>query len=120
MTARTWNEDQPIYRQLLDEIVARILDGTYKEGELLPSVRQLADDYQVNPLTVAKAFQELVRANIAEKRRGIGTMVGEGVRKALSARERARFLQDEWPAIVARMQRMDIDVEALLKSVPRK
>lgn len=119
-TARTWNEDQPIYRQLLDEIVARILDGTYPEGQLLPSVRQLADDYQVNPLTVAKAFQELVRGDIAEKKRGIGTMVGKGVRKALSARERAKFMQEEWPAIVARMERMDIDVVALLKAVPNK
>ena len=121
MTAeRTWNEDQPIYRQLLDEIVARILDGTYPEGQLLPSVRQLADDYHVNPLTVAKAFQELVRSEIAEKKRGIGTMVGKGVRKALSARERARFLQEEWPAIVARMERLDIDVVALLRSVSDK
>ena len=119
-TARTWNEDQPIYRQLLDEIVARILDGTYPEGQLLPSVRQLADDYQVNPLTVAKAFQELVRGDVAEKKRGIGTMVRKGVRKALSARERAKFMQEEWPAIVARMERMDIDVVALLKSVPNK
>ena len=117
---RTWNDDQPIYRQLLDEILARILDGTYAEGQLLPSVRQLAGDFQINPLTVAKAFQELVREDIAEKRRGIGMMVKDGVREALSARERTKFLKEEWPEVVGRMQRMGIDVRALLKALPPK
>ena len=115
--AHTWNEDQPIYRQLVDQILARILDGTYAEGELLPSVRQLASDFQINPLTVAKAFQELAREDLTEKQRGIGLMVKEGVREALQRRERAKFLKEEWPEIVARMQRMGIDVRALLKSV---
>jgi GntR family transcriptional regulator len=86
------------------------LDGTFREGDMLPSVRQLASDYQVNPLTVAKAFQEL-----AEKRRGIGFVVKTGVRQALQRRERARFLREEWPQIKARMERLGIDAAELLK-----
>ena len=118
--AHVWNEDQPIYRQLVGEIQARILDGTYAEGQLLPSVRQLATDFQINPLTVAKAFQELGKEDLTEKRRGIGLMVKEGVREALLRRERAKFLKEEWPEIVERMQRMGIDVRALLKNMPPK
>ena len=114
--ARTWNEDVPIYRQLFDEVVSRILDGTYAEGELLPSVRQLASDFQVNPLTAAKAVQELAREDLTEKRRGIGLMVKTGVREALKSRERAKFLKEEWPSLVARMHRMDIDMRALLRN----
>lgn len=113
--ARTWNDDQPIYRQLMEEMVARILDGTYPEGELLPSVRQLASDFQINPLTVAKAFQELAKEDLTEKRRGIGMLVKDGVRQALQNRERAKFLKEEWPDLVARMERMGIDVKTLLR-----
>ena len=118
--AHLWNEDQPIYRQLMEEMLARILDGTYAEGQLLPSVRQLAGDFQINPLTVAKAFQELAKEDLTEKRRGIGFLVKEGVREALLRRERAKFLREEWPTLVARMQRMGIDVRALLKAMPPK
>jgi GntR family transcriptional regulator len=114
--AHTWNEDQPIYRQLMEELLARILDGTYAEGQLLPSVRQLASDFQINPLTVAKAFQELAKEDVTEKRRGIGMMVREGVRDALVSRERSKFLKEEWPTLVARMERMGIDVKALLRT----
>ncbi len=114
--AHTWNDDQPIYRQLMGEILGRILDGTYAEGELLPSVRQFASDFQVNPLTVAKALQELARDELTEKRRGIGMMVRTGVRNALQSRERHRFLKEEWPLLVARMERMGIDVKTLLKT----
>jgi GntR family transcriptional regulator len=114
--AHTWNEDQPIYRQLMEELLARILDGTYAEGQLLPSVRQLASDFQINPLTVAKAFQELAKEDVTEKRRGIGMMVREGVRDALVSRERNKFLKEEWPTLVARMERMGIDVKALLRT----
>src|SRR5665213_1705965 len=102
--AHIWNEDQPIYRQLVEEIMGRILDGTYAEGQLLPSVRQLAGVFQVNPLTVAKAFQELAKDDLTERRRGIGVMVREGVREALLRRERAKFLKEEWPQIVEHMQ----------------
>ena len=114
-TAPEWNEGTPIYRQLMELLVGSILDGTYGEGQLLPSVRQLASDYQVNPLTVAKAFQELAIEELAEKRRGIGFVVKPGIRRALQNRERQRFLHDEWPAIVAKIQRLGIDPADLLK-----
>ena len=118
--AYTWNENEPIYRQLMEEMLARILDGTYPEGQLLPSVRQLAGDFRINPLTAAKAFQELAKENVTEIRRGIGVVVKEGVRNALARRERAKFLKKEWPTIVARMERMGIDVKSLLKTAGPK
>ncbi len=118
--AHTWNDDQPIYRQLMEEMLARILDGTYAEGTLMPSVRQLASDFQINPLTVAKAFQELAKADLTEKRRGIGMLVKEGVRDALQSRERAKFLKEEWPTLIARMERMGIDVKTLLRTTGPK
>lgn len=110
-----WAEGTPIYRQLMELLLAGILDGTFKEGDMLPSVRQLASDYQVNPLTVAKAFQELAIEELAEKRRGIGFTVKAGVRQALQRRERTRFLREEWPQIKARMERLGIDPAELLK-----
>ncbi len=91
-----WVDGTPIYRQLTELLLGAILDGTFKEGDMLPSVRQLASDYQVNPLTVAKAFQELAIEELAEKRRGVGFIVKMGVRKAVQRRERARFLREEW------------------------
>ena len=110
-----WAEGTPIYRQLMELLLAGILDGTFPEGDMLPSVRQLASDYQVNPLTVAKAFQELAIEELAEKRRGIGFVVKAGVRQAVQRRERARFLREEWPQIKARMERLGIDAAELLK-----
>ncbi len=110
-----WAEGTPIYRQLMELLLAGILDGTFKEGDMLPSVRQLASDYQVNPLTVAKAFQELAIEELAEKRRGIGFIVKTGVRQALQRRERTRFLREEWPQIKTRMERLGIDPAELLK-----
>jgi GntR family transcriptional regulator len=110
-----WAEGTPIYRQLMELLLTGILDGTFKEGDMLPSVRQLASDYQVNPLTVAKAFQELAIEELAEKRRGIGFVVKAGVRQAVQRRERARFLREEWPQIRARMERLGIDPAELLK-----
>jgi len=110
-----WSEGTPIYRQLMELLLGFILDGTYKEGDLLPSVRQLSSDYQVNPLTVAKAFQELAIEELAEKRRGVGFMVKPGVRQAVKNRERARFMREEWPQIRARMRRLGIDPADLLK-----
>lgn len=111
---RTWDEDRPIYRQLMEEIVARIIDRTYREGEMLPSVRQLASDFAVNPLTAARAYRELEA--FTETRRGVGLVVKEGVREALLKRERKRFLREEWPAIRERIKALELDVDELLRS----
>jgi GntR family transcriptional regulator len=115
-----WDEATPIYRQLMELLLARIMDGTYAEGDLLPSVRQLASDYGVNPLTVAKAFQELAIDELAEKRRGIGFVVKPGVRDALQNRERIRFLKEEWPAILDRMKRLGLDPADLLTAAGKE
>jgi GntR family transcriptional regulator len=114
--ARVWNEDLPIYRQIMEEILAQVRDGSYAEGELLPSVRQLASDFQVNPLTVAKALREVAKEDLTEKRRGIGLVVKKGAQRELQRRERTKFLQEEWPEILVRMKRMGIDIAALLQA----
>jgi GntR family transcriptional regulator len=108
-----WHQDRPIYRQLMEQIVARILDQTYREGELLPSVRQLASDFLVNPLTAARAYREL--DEYTETRRGVGLIVKEGVRELLLKREQRRFLRDEWPKIRERIAALDIDPADLLR-----
>ena len=110
--APTWSDNRPIYRQLMDEIIARILDQTYREGELLPSVRQLASDSLVNPLTAARAYREL--GDLTETRRGVGLAVKHGVREVLLLREREKFLQEEWPALRERIRSLDLDVATLL------
>jgi GntR family transcriptional regulator len=110
--ARTWDEDRPIYRQLMEEIVARILNQTYREGELLPSVRQIASDFLVNPLTVARAYREL--GEYTETRRGVGLVVKGGVRDLLLKREQKRFLRNEWPLIRERIKALDLDAKELL------
>ena len=115
-TAPTWDEERPIYRQLMEEIIARILNQTYREGELLPSVSQLASDAMVNPLTAARAHREL--RDLTETRRGIGLVVKAGVRELLLRRERQKFLEEEWPALRARIESLDIDIETLLRSHP--
>jgi len=109
-----WNEDQPIYRQLKDRMVARILDGTLAEGEALPSVRAVAVEYRINPLTASKAYQELAAEGVVEKRRGLGMFVVEGARKALMNSERTAFLNEEWPQILARIERLGLKSEDLL------
>lgn len=111
--AQTWDEDRPIYRQLMEQIVTRIIDQTYREGELLPSVRQIASDFLVNPLTVARAYREL--GDLTETKRGIGLVVKEGVRELLLKREQKRFLRDEWPLIRARIEALELDAKDLLK-----
>ncbi len=111
---QTWHQDRPIYRQLMEQIISRILDNTYREGEMLPSVRQLASDFVVNPLTAARAYREL--EEYTETRRGIGLIVKEGVRELLLKREQRRFLREEWPAIRDRIKALDLDAVALLKS----
>src|SRR5436190_16932946 len=112
----TWNDNTPIYRQLRERVVAMILDGALKEGDALPSVRQVAADFQLNPITVSKAYQELVDENLVEKRRGIGMYVTEGASEKLLASERERFVREEWPAMVERIRRLGIDLEQLLRS----
>jgi len=113
--AQTWHQDKPIYRQLMEQIVTRILDNTYREGEMLPSVRQLASDFVVNPLTAARAYREL--EEYTETRRGIGLIVKEGVRELLLKREQRRFLREEWPALRDRIKALDLDPAELLKGV---
>ncbi|HEX7029521.1 MAG TPA: GntR family transcriptional regulator [Gammaproteobacteria bacterium] len=109
-----WNDNQPIYRQLRDKVVAMILEGALKDGDALPSVRSVAADYQLNPLTVMKGYQELVDENLVEKRRGLGMFVREGACNKLLRNERDRFLQEEWPLIVQTIQRLGLDPKELL------
>src|SRR5210317_2644992 len=96
-----WNEDLPIYRQLRDRVVAMILEGVLKDGDALPSVRNVAAEYRLNPLTVLKGYQELVDENLVEKRRGRGMFVRDGARKNLMAGERELFIEEQWPNVVA-------------------
>jgi DNA-binding transcriptional regulator YhcF (GntR family) len=112
--AIAWNDSTPIYRQLRDRVVAMILDGVLKQGDPLPSVRQVAADFQINPITVSKAYQELVDENLVEKRRGLGMYVTEGARGALMKSERDRFLTDEWPALYARLTRLGLTLKELM------
>jgi len=109
----TWIEDVPIYRQLMDLLVARILDRVYLEEQMLPSVRQLAQDCDVNPLTVAKTYKELAREGFTDKHRGEGLMLRKGVRSILLRRERSRFMKEEWPVLQSRLSRLGIDLRAL-------
>jgi GntR family transcriptional regulator len=112
---RDWNDAQPIYRQLRDRVVAMILDGVLNEGDPLPSVRNVAADYRVNPLTVLKGYQELVSEELVESRRGLGMFVKPGARKLLLAAERKKFLAEEWPQVHARIQRLGLRPEELLE-----
>jgi GntR family transcriptional regulator len=111
---REWNDSQPIYRQLRDRVVAMILDGVLKEGDPLPSVRNVAAEYRVNPLTVLKSYQGLVDEELVEKRRGLGMFIKEGARKLLLQGERQKFLTEEWPRIHATVQRLGLTAEELL------
>jgi GntR family transcriptional regulator len=109
-----WNDGQPIYRQLRDRVVAMILDGVLKEGDPLPSVRNVAAEYRVNPLTILKAYQQLVDEDLVEKRRGLGMFVRIGARNLLLQGERQKFLADQWPRIYATIQRLGLKPEELL------
>jgi GntR family transcriptional regulator len=108
-----WNESAPIYRQLRDYIKAMILDEALKEGDAIPSVRQISADFQLNPITVSKAYQELVDENLVEKRRGLGMYVNQGAREALLKNEREHFLRDEWPVLRQKLRRLGIDPATL-------
>jgi GntR family transcriptional regulator len=111
---REWNDSQPIYRQLRDRVVAMILDGVLKDGDPLPSVRNVAAEYRVNPLTVLKGYQELVDEGLVETRRGRGMFINEGARNLLLQGERKKFLAEEWPRIEATIQRLGLTKEELL------
>jgi len=110
---REWNDSQPIYRQLRDRVVAMILDGVLKEGDPVPSVRTVAAEYRVNPLTVLKGYQELVDEELVEKKRGLGLFVKDGARQLLLESERRKFLSEEWPRISATIQRLGLTTEEL-------
>ena len=111
---REWNDGQPIYRQLRDRVVAMILEGVLNEGDPLPSVRTVAADSRVNPLTVLKAYQELTDEDLVEKRRGLGLFVKTGARALLLQAERQKFLEEQWPRVRATIQRLGLSTEELL------
>lgn len=109
-----WNDNQPIYRQLRDRVVEMILEGVLGDGDALPSVRNVAAEYRLNPLTVLKGYQELVDEELVEKRRGRGMYVREGAKRNLLKDERQLFVQQQWPAVVATIGRLGLDLEELL------
>jgi GntR family transcriptional regulator len=120
---REWNNSQPIYRQLRDRGVHMILDGVLKEGDPLPSVRNVATEFRVNPLTVLKAYQQMVDEELVEMRRGLGMFVKAGARELLLKGEREKFLNDEWPRIAATIERLGLtekDLEAAATRAARK
>src|SRR3954470_8477038 len=110
-----WNDSQPIYRQIRDRVVAMILDGVLAEGDQLPSVRTVAADYRVNPLTVLKSYQQLADQQLVETRRGRGMFVMGGARDLLLKAEREKFLAEEWPRVHATIQRLGLTPKELLK-----
>ena len=117
---REWNDGQPIYRQLRDRVVALILDGVLKEGDPLPSVRHVATEYRLNPITVLKSYQELVDEDLVEKRRGLGMYVKPGARDLLLKDERKKFLDEQWPRIHETIVRLGLSAEELLKPSGKK
>jgi GntR family transcriptional regulator len=116
---REWHNDQPIYRQLRDRAVHMILDGVLKEGDPLPSVRNVAAEYRINPLTVLKAYQQLVDEDLVEMRRGLGMFVKVGARELLLKGERQKFLNEEWPRVAAKIQRLGITRKELVAAANR-
>ncbi len=111
----SWHDNAPIYRQLKEKVVSMILGEDLKPGDALPSVRQIAADFQLNPITVSRAYQELVDENIIEMRRGLGMFVLEGAKDRLLASERERFLNEEWPAVLERIERLGISLHSLIQ-----
>jgi len=115
-----WNDDQPIYRQLRDRVVAMILEGVLGDGDALPSVRNVAAEYRLNPLTVLKGYQELVDEGLVEKKRGRGMFVTDGAQQQLLKDERQRFLKSEWPQVLVTIERLGLNLEALLSRAESK
>ena len=120
LTSIQWTDGAPIYRQLKDRVIAMMLDGVLKPGDALPSVRQVAAEYQLNPITVSRAYQELADEGLVEKRRGLGMFVTEEASKKLRGSERERFLTEEWPAVAERIERLGLSIEDLLQSKGNK
>ncbi|MEM7079670.1 MAG: GntR family transcriptional regulator [Pseudomonadota bacterium] len=114
-----WEEGKPIYLQLREAVLRSIVSGALPEGEAVPSVRQVAADEKVNPITVSKAYQMLVDEELLEKRRGLGMFVMDGARTRALEAERRRFLSDEWPDVQARIALLGLDLQALLEGVER-
>ena len=114
MTAVEWSDGAPIYRQLKERVIAMMLDGMLKPGDALPSVRQVAAEYQLNPITVSRAYQELADDQLVEKRRGLGMYVTDGAATRLMSSEREHFLREEWPLVLERIQRLGLDLQELL------
>jgi GntR family transcriptional regulator len=117
---REWNDSQPIYRQLRDRVVALILDGVLKEGDPLPSVRTVAVEYRVNPITVLKGYQQLVDEQLVEKKRGIGMFIRPDARRLLLQGEREKFLAEQWPRVYATIQRLGLKPEELLDAAVKR
>ena len=115
-----WSDGAPIYRQLKDRVIAMMLDGILKPGDALPSIRQVAAEYQLNPITVSRAYQELADEALVEKRRGLGMFVTDEAAKKLRGTERERFLTEEWPAVAERIERLGLSIEDLLQSKGNK
>ena len=115
-----WNDDLPIYRQLRDRVVAMILEGVLGDGDALPSVRNVAAEYRLNPLTVLKGYQKLVNEGLVEKKRGRGMFVTDGAQKQLLKDERQRFIEKEWPMVAAMIARLGLSAEQLLREINLK
>ena len=111
-----WNNKEPIYIQLRDRLVELIMDGILNEGDALPSVRKISGEQRINPITVSKAFQILVDEELIEKKRGLGMYVVTGAKEKLSKQEKAKFLEQEWPQIAARIERLGLEIDELISS----
>lgn len=118
--ATQWNDSQPIYWQLKERTIAMILDSTLAEGDALPSVRTVASEFQLNPITVSKSYQALVDEGLVEKRRGLGMFIIEGARRQLVDSERDKFVHEEWPAMLSRIQQLGLHIEDLPQSVQQQ
>ena len=116
---REWNDTQPIYRQLRDRGVHMILDGVLNEGDPLPSVRNVAAEFRVNPLTVLKAYQQLVDEDLVEMKRGLGMFVKPGARDQLLKGERQKFLTEQWPRVAATIQRLGLTPKELMRAAAK-
>jgi len=114
-----WNDNTPIYQQLRDRIVSMIIEGELKEGEAVPSVRQVSSDYRINHLTVAKAYQELMAEGLLEKRRGIGMFVLGGAQQKLLKKEQEKFLTTEFPELLKRIRRLGISKQELTEMIDK-
>jgi GntR family transcriptional regulator len=117
---REWNDNQPIYRQLRDRVVAMILDGVLKDGDALPSVRNVAAEYRINPLTVLKSYQQLVDEGLVETRRGLGMFINNGAHRLLLREERQKFLAEEWPRVQETIRRVGLTAEDLLAAPAKR